>query len=117
MDQPKLERLFRLITMLTDNRKTTKGIAANLDCSVQSVQRYVDILRAVGYIVHDRSKGVPCVSPKSRPFKEIDELIHFTQEEALILKRLWTGYGLIPLYPSTPLASCWRWVTPIFSRP
>lgn len=87
MDQPKLERLLRLITMLIDNRKTTKEIADCLDCSVRSVQRYIDTLRAAGYIVHDRSKGVPYVSTKSRPFKEIDELIHFTQEEALILKK------------------------------
>ncbi len=87
MDQPKLERMLRLITMLINNRKTTKEIADSLDCSLRTVQRYIDTIRASGFIVHDRSKGVPYLSQKSKPFKEIDELIHFTEEEALILKK------------------------------
>lgn len=87
MDQPKLERLLRLITMLINNRKNTKEIADTLNCSLRTVQRYIDTIRAAGFIVHDRSKGVPYLSQKSKPFKEIDELIHFTEEEALILKK------------------------------
>jgi len=50
MDQPKLERLLRLMKMLTANNSlTVDEIAAKLSISHRSVYRYIDTFREAGY--------------------------------------------------------------------
>jgi DNA-binding IclR family transcriptional regulator len=46
MDQPKLERLLRLMKILTaNNRFTVEEIAERLDMSVRTIYRYIDTFR------------------------------------------------------------------------
>jgi Predicted transcriptional regulator len=86
MDQPKIERLLRLMKMLTANDSySVNDIAERLNISVRSVYRYIDTFREAGFVV--KKKGDFVRLDKSSPyFKDISELIHFTEEEAYILK-------------------------------
>ena len=86
MDQPKLERLLRLMKMLTANNSlTVDEIAAKLAISQRSVYRYIDTFREAGFVIKKVDNYIKL--DKSSPyFKDISELIHFTEEEAFILK-------------------------------
>jgi predicted DNA-binding transcriptional regulator YafY len=86
MDQPKLERLLRIMKLLTSNNShTIEEIASMLNISIRSVYRYVDSFREAGFVI--KKKGPYLQLDKSSPyFKEISQLIHFTEEEAWILK-------------------------------
>jgi predicted DNA-binding transcriptional regulator YafY len=86
MDQPKLERLLRLMKLLTANNSlTVDEIAAKLSISQRSVYRYIDTFREAGFVIKKVDNYIKL--DKSSPyFKDISELIHFTEEEAFILK-------------------------------
>jgi len=86
MDQPKLERLLRLMKLLTANNSlTVDEIAAKLSISQRSVYRYIDTFREAGFVIKKKDNFIKL--DKSSPyFKDISELIHFTEEEAFILK-------------------------------
>lgn len=86
MDQPKLERLLRLMKMLTANNSlTVDEIADKLAISSRSVYRYIDTFRAAGFVVK-KANNCPKLDKSSPYFKDISQLIHFTEEEAYILK-------------------------------
>ena len=86
MDQPKLERLLKVMKLLTSNRsKTVEEIARNLGITKRSVYRYIDTFREAGFVI--KKEGEFHRLDKNSPyFKEISELIHFTDEEAYLLK-------------------------------
>ena len=86
MDQPKLERLLRLMKMLTANSYlTVEDIAGKLSISTRSVYRYIDTFRSAGFVIKKKN-GCIRLDKSSPYFKDISELIHFTEEEAYILK-------------------------------
>ncbi len=86
MDQPKLERLLRLMKLLTAN--TTYNIdqlAERLQMSRRTVYRYIDTFREAGFVI---KKSGECIrlDKESPHFRDISQLVHFTEEEAVILK-------------------------------
>jgi predicted DNA-binding transcriptional regulator YafY len=86
MDQPKLERLLRLMKLLTANNfLTVEEIADRLSITPRSVYRYIDTFRAAGFVIKKKD-GCIRLDKSSPYFKDISELIHFTEEEAYILK-------------------------------
>jgi len=86
MDQPKIERLLRLMKLLTGNvYYTVVDLSEKLDMSVRTIYRYIDTFREAGFII--KKKDDVFRLDKSSPyFKDISQLIHFTEEEAYILK-------------------------------
>lgn len=86
MDQPKLERLLRLMKMLAaNNYLTVEEITARLSITPRSVNRYIDTFRSAGFVIKKKN-GCIRLDKSSPYFKDISELIHFTEEEAYILK-------------------------------
>ncbi len=86
MDQPKIERLLRLMKMLTANVSyTVDDIAERLSMSRRTVYRYIDTFREAGFLI---KKSGDCIrlDKESPHFKDISQLVHFTEEEASILK-------------------------------
>lgn len=86
MDQSKLERLLRLMKLLTAN--TTYNIdqlAERLQMSRRTVYRYIDTFREAGFVI---KKSGNCIrlDKESPHFRDISQLVHFTEEEAVILK-------------------------------
>lgn len=86
MDQPKLTRLLRVMMLLTSkSNKSVEDIAHQLDTSPRTIYRYIETFREAGFVIKKKGSGV--YMDKSSPyFREISELIHFTDEEAFILK-------------------------------
>ena len=87
MDQPKIERVLRLMKMLTANTSyTVDDMAERLDMSRRTIYRYIDTFREAGFVI---KKSGNCIrlDKESPHFKDISQLVHFTEEEAVILKR------------------------------
>ena len=85
MDQPKIERVLRLMMLLTaNNRYTIEELSKKLDTSPRTIYRYIDTFKESGFYV---TKNGPYfrLDKKSKYFKDISQLIHFTEEEAYIL--------------------------------
>ena len=85
MDQPKIERLLRLMMMLTaNNRYTVEELAERLETSPRTIYRYIDTFKEAGFLI---TKMGDCfrIDKKSKYFKDISQLVHFTEEEAYIL--------------------------------
>lgn len=87
MDQPKIERILRLMKMLTANTSyTVDDIAERLDMSRRTIYRYIDTFREAGFVIK-KSGNYIRLDKESPHFKDISQLVHFTEEEAVILKR------------------------------
>lgn len=85
MDQPKIERMLRLMMMLTANsRYTVEELADKLSTSPRTIYRYIDTFKDAGFLVM-KSGPYFRLDKRSRYFKDISQLIHFTEEEAYIL--------------------------------
>ena len=119
MDQPKIERVLRLMKMLTNNNNyTVEDIAERLGISYRSVYRYIDTFKEAGFVVQRKEGGIYKLGKDSRYFKEISQLIHFTDEEAHIVNHLIEGLDntnmikqnlrkkLTAVYNCTSLADC-----------
>lgn len=88
MDQPKVERMLRIMKMLTDNVDyTVNDIAEKLDTSYRTVYRYIETFKDAGFVVHKKG-NVYRLGTESKYFKNISQLIHFTEEEAFIVNKL-----------------------------
>lgn len=85
MDQPKVERMLRLMMMLTANsRYTVEELADRLATSPRTIYRYIDTFKEAGFVVMKNGPYFK-LDKRSRYFKEISQLVHFTEEEAYIL--------------------------------
>lgn len=86
MDQPKLERLLRLMKLLTANTTyNVDQLAERLQMSRRTVYRYIDTFREAGFVI---KKSGDCIrlDKESPHFRDISQLVHFTEEEAVILR-------------------------------
>ena len=87
MDQPKIERMLRLMKMLTANTSyTVDELAERLSMSRRTIYRYIDTFREAGFVIK-KSDNYIRLDKTSPHFKDISQLVHFTEEEAVILKR------------------------------
>lgn len=72
--------------MLTANRThAVNDLAERLNITERSVYRYIDSLRLAGFVVK-KENNCYCIDKSSPYFKDISSLVHFTEEEALVLK-------------------------------
>ena len=87
MDQPKIERLLRILMMLTGNNSyTVEEIAERLSVSKRTVYRYIDSFRESGFVV-TKSGDFVKIKKESRYYKDISHLLYFSEEESYLLKR------------------------------
>ncbi len=89
MDQPKIERLLRLMKMLSGNLTyTIDDIAARLEMSNRTIYRYLDTFKSAGFAVRRvygntyRLEGVPDQAPN------FDKLLYFSEDEAYLVNNL-----------------------------
>lgn len=119
MDQPKIERVLRLMKMMTGNNNyTVEELAERLGTSYRSIYRYIETFKESGFVVQCKERGVYKLGKESRYFKDISQLIHFTDEEAYIVNQLIEGLDntnalkqnlrkkLSSVYDCTSLADC-----------
>jgi predicted DNA-binding transcriptional regulator YafY len=119
MEQPKIERLLRLMKLLTANvNYTVEELAERLDTSYRTIYRYIDTFKDAGFVVQRLDGGVYRLGKESPHFKDISQLIHFTDEEAHIVNQLIDALDdtntlkqnlrrkLSSVYDSTAVANC-----------
>lgn len=88
-DQAKLERLLKIIKLMTSNvRYSVDDIAQRLNTSPRTIYRYVNTFKDAGFVVDESRKSIPRLLKESPFFKDISELIHFSEEEAHIINQL-----------------------------
>jgi predicted DNA-binding transcriptional regulator YafY len=92
MEQPKVERLLKLIKLMTGNvNYTVNDLAKRLDTSYRSIYRYIESFKEAGFVVQKLEGGVYKLGKESPQFKDISQLVHFTDEEAHIVNQLIEG--------------------------
>lgn len=92
MEQPKVERLLRLMKLMTGNvNYTVSDLAERLDTSYRSIYRYIESFKEAGFVVQKLDGGVYKLGKESPQFKDISQLVHFTDEEAHIVNQLIEG--------------------------
>lgn len=70
---------------------TVEDLAERLDTSYRSIYRYIDTFKSAGFVVHKLEGGIYKLGKESRYFKDISQLVHFTDEEAHIFNQLLEG--------------------------
>jgi predicted DNA-binding transcriptional regulator YafY len=70
---------------------TVNDLAERLDTSYRSIYRYIETFKDAGFVVHKLEGGVYKLGKESRYFKDISQLVHFTDEEAHIVNQLIEG--------------------------
>ena len=89
MDQPKLERMLRLMKLMTGNvNYTVNDLAERLGTTYRSIYRYIETFKDAGFVVKRLEGGIYKFGKESRYFKDISQLVHFTDEEAHIVNQL-----------------------------
>ena len=84
----KFDRQLRLMILLTQNREyTLDEICDRLEISRRNLYYYIEGFKENGFVVE--KKGQVYRLEKCSPFfKEITELVHFTEDEAVILRQV-----------------------------
>lgn len=88
MDQPKIERMLRLMQYLTGNTYyTIDDLKEKLHLSKRSIYRYLDTFKAVGYVVQRIGEGIYRME-KFRNNKDLSKIVYFSEEEAYVVSNL-----------------------------
>src|SRR5574344_304334 len=87
----KFDRQLRLMILLTQNREyTLDEICDRLEISRRNLYYYIEGFKENGFVVE--KKGQVYRLDKSSPFfKNITELVHFTEDEAVVLRQVLTS--------------------------
>ena len=88
MDQPKIERLLRLMKMLAGNVDyTVDELAERLQMSRRTIYRYIDTLKEAGFVIRRVGESFKMLK-ESVHFSELEQLVHFSEEESFLVNRL-----------------------------
>ncbi len=89
MDQPKIERLLRLIMLMagkTDH--TVEDIAHRLGITPRSVYRYIETLRSSRFVIDKKRSNLYKLVKIPGISVDLNKLIYFSEEEAYIMNSL-----------------------------
>ncbi len=86
MVQAKLRKMLEMLIMLNSKYgRTKKGLAEHFEISQKTVGRYFDTFRDAGFIL-EKTDNYWKINIKESNFKDLSQLLHFSQEESLILR-------------------------------
>lgn len=89
MDQPKIERMLRLMKMLASNKNyTVDELAERLGISYRSIYRYIDTFKDSGFVVEKLHSNVYRLGKMPKGYIDLKDLIYFSEEEAYIVNSL-----------------------------
>ncbi|MCR4825014.1 MAG: WYL domain-containing protein [Bacteroidales bacterium] len=89
MDQPKIERVLRLMTLMSGNIEyTIDELADRLETSYRSIYRYIDTFKSCGFAVEKIHGNVYRLAKLSPKYPDLDKLVYFSEEEAYLVNRL-----------------------------
>ena len=89
MDQPKIERLLRLMRLMSGTTYyTMQDLQDTLGMSERTIYRYIDTFKAAGFAVEKVRGNVPRLVTTRRPHPDLSKIVYFSEEEAYIVNRL-----------------------------
>lgn len=89
MDQPKIERVLRLMTLMSGSVEyTIDELADKLETSYRSIYRYIDTFKQCGFAVEKIHGNVYRLAKLSPKYPDLDKLVYFSEEEAYMVNRL-----------------------------
>ena len=89
MDQPKMERMLRVIQLLSSNTNySLDEIAEKLGLSRRTMFRYIDTLKDAGFVVQRTGEGVYRMTSFNKEYTDLSQLVYFAEEEAVVLSHL-----------------------------
>ena len=89
MEQPKIEKIFNLIRMMSGKKTFTVGVLAEkMATSYRSIYRYIDTFRSAGFVVEKIQGSTYRIVKMPSSFKNFDKLVYFTEEEAAVINSL-----------------------------
>lgn len=88
MRHDKLERELNLLLLLTENHNyTVEDICDRLDLSRRNLYYYLEFFRLAGFVV-EHQKPYYRIRKDSPFFRKLDEIVHFTEDEAITLRQI-----------------------------
>ena len=118
MDQPKFERLLRLMRLLSGNvTYSIDELADKLEMSERTIYRYIDTFKAAGFAVEKLYGNIYRLTSLNDDTLDLSKLVYFSDEEAAIVNNMIDGLDntnalktglkrkLAAVYDSTSIAS------------
>ena len=88
MRHDKLERELQLLLLLTENHNyTVQDVCEQLDISRRNFYYYIEFFQLAGFKVENR-KPYYRIRRDSPFFKKMDEIVHFSEDEALTIRNI-----------------------------
>lgn len=85
MDQPKIQRVIRLLMLLTGKRLYTRAeLAERSEISERTIYRYLDTIESAGFIL-ERKDDTYRLKTDTPTVRTLQQLLHFSEEEAYLL--------------------------------
>ena len=89
MDQPKIERMLRLMQLLSGNKiYTLDELSDTLDLSRRSLFRYFDTFKNAGFVVQCIGDGRYRMTTLNKEYTYLSQLVYFSEEEAIVVSHL-----------------------------
>lgn len=89
MDQPKIERMLRLMQLLSGNKiYTLDELSDTLDLSRRSLFRYFDTFKNAGFVVQCIGDGRYRMTTLNKEYTDLSQLVYFSEEEAIVVSHL-----------------------------
>lgn len=89
MDQPKIERMLRLMKLLSSTREySIDELAIRLEMSPRTIYRYIDTFKNAGFAVSKIRSNIYRLETIGDDFPEFEHLIYFSEEESYIVNSL-----------------------------
>lgn len=84
--QTKLKNMLELLIMLNCKYGRTKqALAEHFEVSTKTISRYFNTFKEVGFVLEENDKHWK-INKEESDYKDLSELLHFSQEESLILR-------------------------------
>ena len=88
MRHDKLERELNMLLLLTENHDyTVEDVCSRLQISRRNFYYYIEFFRLAGFKVEHR-KPYYRIRKDSPFFRRLDEIVHFTEDEAITMRRI-----------------------------
>ena len=89
MEQPRVERVLRLMRFMSGNTYlTVEELAQRLNTSTRSIYRYIDTFKSCGFAVEKKEGNIYRLINMPPEYKDLKTLVYFSEEEARLLTYL-----------------------------
>lgn len=89
MDQPKIERLLRLMLYLSGNvYYSIDDLSEKLGLSRRTIYRYIDTFKDAGFVVQKTNDGMFRMANTRNSDIDLSKIVYFSEEEAFVVNNL-----------------------------